>query len=70
MIILIKADLCLPYIWIFTLPSPLCMYLGIFREVFITPSTLWGGQGLLGVSIRWLARHLLLHLMKILDFLA
>ena len=23
------------------------------REVFITPSTLWGGQGLLGVSIRF-----------------
>jgi len=22
------------------------------REVFITPSTSWGGQGLLGVSIR------------------
>ena len=25
---------------------------GTVRELFITPSTLWGGQGLLGVSIR------------------
>ena len=23
------------------------------REIFITPSTLWGGQGLLGISIRF-----------------
>jgi len=26
---------------------------GTVRELFITPSTLWGGQGLLGVSIRF-----------------
>ena len=25
---------------------------GAVRQLFITPSTLWGGQGLLGVSIR------------------
>ena len=26
---------------------------GAVRQLFITPSTLWGGQGLLGVSIRF-----------------
>ena len=26
---------------------------GTVRQLFITPSTLWGGQGLLGVSIRF-----------------
>ena len=25
---------------------------GAVRQLFISPSTLWGGQGLLGVSIR------------------
>ena len=33
-------------------PNPF-LNTGQVRDVLITPSTLWGGQGLLGISIRF-----------------